>query len=242
MVGFNANLFLINPNGITFGPNAAVRIEARSFVATTANAIQFGSQGVFSATNPAIPPLLSVNPSALLFNQITAQRPAPIDLRSVSLGVPAGLSLLLVGGDISLKFAQLQASGGRIELTGLSAPGAIGLNVEGDRIRLSIPNEASRSDLSMVSSGVNVGIPNTAFRFGGDIVMQFRNIEILGDDTYQSYLFLELQTWWTPLMVEEGILSSTLREKLRLQMLQWIARYSFERSEMEEISISPLAL
>jgi filamentous hemagglutinin family protein len=65
-----ANLFLINPNGIVFGENASLNVGG-SFVASTANALQFGNRGFFSATERNIPsPLLTVNPSALLFNQI----------------------------------------------------------------------------------------------------------------------------------------------------------------------------
>ncbi len=72
-----ANLFLINPNGIIFGPNAQLNVGG-SFVATTANAIQFGDQGFFSASAPDAPPLLVLKPSALLFNQI----PKPITNQS----------------------------------------------------------------------------------------------------------------------------------------------------------------
>ena len=121
-----ANLFLINPNGIVFGKNASLNIGG-SFVGTTANAIQFGNQGFFSATNPEAPsPLLTINPSALLFNQIvrsasiqnSSTAPAqtdPAGFNASGLRVGDGKSLLLVGGNINMDGGQLNAYGGRVE-------------------------------------------------------------------------------------------------------------------------------
>lgn len=57
--GGNANLFLMNPNGIIFGPSSSLDVGG-SFAATTANAIGFGEQGLFSASAPSAPPLLTL--------------------------------------------------------------------------------------------------------------------------------------------------------------------------------------
>ncbi|MGA7935811.1 MAG: filamentous hemagglutinin N-terminal domain-containing protein, partial [Kovacikia sp.] len=68
-----ANLFLLNPNGILFGPGAQLNVGG-SFVATTANAIQFPGGAAFSPTSTVDPanPLLVVNPAAFLFSQTRA--------------------------------------------------------------------------------------------------------------------------------------------------------------------------
>ena len=55
-----ANLFFLNPNGIIFGQNAKLDI-AGSFVASTANSVVFNNGYLFSAKNPEVPPLLTVN-------------------------------------------------------------------------------------------------------------------------------------------------------------------------------------
>lgn len=55
----NANLFLINPNGIVFGENAALDIRG-SFLATTAESIEFADGTSFNANNPPKSPILTV--------------------------------------------------------------------------------------------------------------------------------------------------------------------------------------
>jgi filamentous hemagglutinin family protein len=179
----NANLFLINPSGIIFGRNASLDVRG-SFVGTTANAIKFGNQGFFSATNPNTPRLLTVNPSAFLFNQIAATpiqnnsvAPAgvgPSGYQSFGLRVRDGRSLLLVGGNINMDRGQLNAFGGRVELGGLAGQGTVALNFIDNNLSLSFPNGVEQADVSITDTAkVNVRTSN-----GGSITITARNIDI----------------------------------------------------------------
>ena len=121
----SANLFLINPNGIVFGPNASLQIGG-SFLSSTADSLIFSDGDRFSAVNPQPTELLSVKvPIGLQMGtnpgSIVNQSRTRVGGRN-SVGLPAGLAVLpgrtiaLVGGDVTLDGGSLTALGGRIEL------------------------------------------------------------------------------------------------------------------------------
>jgi filamentous hemagglutinin family protein len=128
-----ANLFLLNPNGILFGPNASLNIGG-SFVASTADSINFADNFQYSATNPQTTPLLAISvPAGLQMGanpgRITVQGngydlsvPVPIfspivrGSSTAGLRIPTGQTLALIGGGIEINGGTLTAEQGRIEL------------------------------------------------------------------------------------------------------------------------------
>lgn len=194
------NLFLINPNGIVFGKNASLNVQG-SFVGTTANGIQFGNQGVFSATNPQAAPLLTINPSVLLFNQIQAnggiinQSQAPAGTNALGndvtgLRVADGKSLLLVGGNINIDGGSVRAYGGNVELAGLAAPGNVGLNIAGDNFGLVLPENVERADVSLIN-GAEVNVRGAD---GGNITIQARNVNLAEGSVLRAGIDIGLGT------------------------------------------------
>ncbi|MBO3458642.1 filamentous hemagglutinin N-terminal domain-containing protein [Aetokthonos hydrillicola Thurmond2011] len=181
-----ANLFLLNPSGIVFGPNASLNIGG-SFTASTAQSLIFADGTQFSATTPQSNPLLTVNvPIGLQFgyksgNIVVKGQGQSLGLDGaggsfdnfVGLGVKPGKTLALLGGNVQLDGGLLQAPGGRVQLGGLSEPGTVTFQENGNFV---FPNNVIPSDVSLINkSGVNVLDSS-----GGSISINARNIDISG--------------------------------------------------------------
>lgn len=129
-----ANLFLLNPNGIVFGKNAALDVNG-SFLATTAESYVFSNGLEYSATNPETAPLLTVNLTPGLqmgsnSGSITVQddghlitggifSPQTDHLGASGLEVKTGQTLGLIAKEINLDGGILKAPGGNIQLLGI---------------------------------------------------------------------------------------------------------------------------
>ncbi|MEH2125393.1 two-partner secretion domain-containing protein [Nostoc sp.] len=192
-----ADLFLINPNGIIFGPNASLNIGG-SFVASTANSLLFADGTVFN-TKPdtSTTPLLTVSvPIGLQFG-VTA---APIRNQSqaspnnsfnsfnrpVGLQVQTGKTLAIVGGDITLEGGNLTA--GRIELGSVAANSLVSLNSINQGWILGYENVQNFKNIQLLERYVN-GISNISSQVDasngdnsrGNIQVQGNTVELQGN-------------------------------------------------------------
>ena len=215
-----ANLFLINPNGIIFGRDAALRIGG-SFVASTASSLLFDDGTTFSTADPQLgSPLLTVSvPVGLQFGAIAGEirnqsqatnfisipgfPPIP---NPVGLEVQPNQTIALVGGDIFLEGGRLTAPGGRIELGSVAGSSLVSLKAIPEGWALGYENVQNQnitlSGAASVSSG---GFPVSR---SGDIFVRGKRVELVEDSRIVSLNSSSLDGGDISVEAEELILRS----------------------------------
>src|SRR5262249_37878530 len=93
-----AHFFLLNPSGVLFGSNARLDISG-SFHVSTADFLRFADGATFSVHVGEKSTLTMAAPAAFGFLGPT---PAPVTMQGSALQVPAGQTISVVGGDITL--------------------------------------------------------------------------------------------------------------------------------------------
>jgi len=177
-----ANFFLLNPNGIIFGPNARLDING-SFLASTARSLKFADGSELGTSAAQTPPLLTVSvPVGLQFGQTTGSivvegkgqpgsgRVNSFESKFNPLEVKPGNTLTLVGGEVRLDGGILQAPGGRVEL-GAIAQGTVEINTDRS---LTFPSETERADV-FFTKGAAINVIGSG---GGSITINARNLDI----------------------------------------------------------------
>ena len=131
----DANLFLINPNGLIFGPGARLDLNG-SFIGSTAESILFEEYG-FSAVNPSAPPMLTLNvPIGLQIGE----NPGEIVVRSQIREITSGeFAEMADAGDLVETAQTVNAVG---ELPPESISGELAAGGDVDLFRLSLPEGA----------------------------------------------------------------------------------------------------
>ncbi|BAY12571.1 two-partner secretion domain-containing protein [Calothrix sp. NIES-2098] len=166
----NANLFLINPNGIIFGPNAKLDIGG-SFLASTANSLKFADGKEFNTSPDQTPPLLNINvPIGLQYSGNSAT----IKLEKANLAVPTNQTLALIGGEVTMNGGKLIADSGRIEIGGVAGSGVVGLSSIGSQFQLNFPSDLARANVLLS----NHALVTTSGNGGGSIQLTGKQLTI----------------------------------------------------------------
>ena len=119
-----ANLYLLNPAGVLFGPHASLDVGG-SFYASSAHSLRLADAGRFEVATPAASVLTAAAPAAFGFL-------GPVGAIAVDrsqLAVPAGRTLALVGGDVAIGGVagapRLTAAGGQIVIAAVAGAGEV---------------------------------------------------------------------------------------------------------------------
>ena len=177
----DANLFLLNPNGIIFGEGAALDLNG-SFFATTADEIQFGDRTF--AARPDLGedlPLLTVDPGTLWFNQRSQN--GSIILDGANLEAPARESMTLVGKQVGDR-PGIKIVNSAIELVeGNLTLGAVGSDAEvkvDENLQLQFSPEIIKGDISL-SAASKISVNNLGDVAGNEVKIAASNLAIAED-------------------------------------------------------------
>ena len=190
----NANLFFMNPNGIVFGENAIVDVGG-SFIATTANEIEFGDGQVFSARDTEKPLLVLNVPIGLGLNgnngsiivRGTGHELTSIEQQSVtreketnSLSVPSSKTFALIGGEVNFNGGIITSPSGNIEIGAVQKGKVKIVSSDEDlgKFNLNYDNSEIFGDITFATRSLldSSSEPNNQNLSGGKITVEGRNI------------------------------------------------------------------
>ncbi|MFH7243769.1 MAG: filamentous hemagglutinin N-terminal domain-containing protein [Spirulina sp.] len=181
--GGNANVFLINPAGIVFGPNARLEIGG-SFFASTGEGLRFETGFVYDVAGAEAPPLLTISaPIGLRLGNVSGgNAPGDVVVAGADLSMAEGQTLALIGGNISLTGAQLTTPGGRIEVGSVQAGQELGLAPDGLGFDVGFDGVNNFGDIQLS----NRSVLNASGAGGGAIALHGNTVTLSGQSAIIS--------------------------------------------------------
>lgn len=197
-LGNNVDLFILNPQGIIFGPDSSLNING-SFFATTGESILFSHNDVpFSASQPSKVPNLSIstpigiqfgrNPGSIVNKSIFARQPFPfpgIPLFDFGLEGKPNNTLALIGGDVLMKDAFITAPNGNIILGSVSDFSTVSINNDSSNSwRVTYDKVSRYSDVLLQNSQIST----TGLESGsGSTEIQGHNLSFLNQTQITAF-------------------------------------------------------
>jgi len=176
-----ADVWLINPAGVAFGPKAQVDVPGALHV-STADDLRFVDGATFSATNPQAVALSAAPPEAFGFLR---RSPAAIRMDGSQLEIAPEGAISLTGGDIVLGAGSvIDAPEGRFQATSLASPGAV--DVRSGNVRDAVALGRFSMDTAALTMGSparqpaqqSASEPRMAVIRAGEVVLRKSNVSI----------------------------------------------------------------
>lgn len=175
-----ANLFLVNPAGLVFGPNASIDVPA-AFYASTGQTMRLSDGTVVDMRTASPVSLTAAPPSAFGFESTGAA----IALNGAQLRARDGNRIALVGGDVTLsrsssgRVAVLSAPSGAVDVVATRGAGNVAIGDRLDPSGFAAMGDVTLRDGSTLSASEGTGRlgGGTVYVRGGNVTLDHAQVE-----------------------------------------------------------------
>ncbi len=176
-----ADLYLVNPDGVVFGPNATLDLTG-SLIVTTADTVELADGGVFTADPMGNCVLTTAAPSAFGF---LSPMPSAITVQDSTLEVAAGQSITIIGGNLTFGDTPTNGSeepfifapSGQILLASVASPGTVILSEPGDPLDLAVDSFAGLGAIDLSDDATL----STRADPGGTVLIRGQSLTLIAD-------------------------------------------------------------
>jgi filamentous hemagglutinin family protein len=165
-----ANLFLINPSGVMFGPDASLNVSG-AFTVSTADYLTLADGGRFNSSLGGNDMLTAAAVSAFGF---VNPSPAAVSVNGSTLTAAAGEAFSIVAGDITLIGSKIDGDGSRINLLSVGSSGEAFLSAADPTSSVETRQFATMGDILMTQSAAI----DTSGVTGGEVAIRCANLTL----------------------------------------------------------------